>query len=321
MRVLVIGGTGHIGSYLIPRLVQEGHDVSVVARHPRPQYTDPRLGWPLVRWVVADRIAEERDDTWAKRMQGMDVDAVIDLLCYTPEQNQVMYGAFRSRVSHFIHCGTVWAYGPPDRVPYEESFPRRPITDYGRNKARIEAFLHLKHRHEGFPVSIVHPGHISGRRWLPIDPQGSRDGVGVYERLASGREVYLPDQGAATIHHVHGDDVAQLIQCALDNPRPAMGESFSAVAPYALSLVGCCRAVAAMFGSKPNLKFIPLSEMSRHVGERSAGIIAEHVTHTPCASIAKAQRLLGYAPRYTTEQIYAECLEHWLESGQLVLPS
>lgn len=153
----------------------------------------------------------------------------------------------------------------------------------------------------------------------PIDPQGSRDGVGVYEKLASGAEVVLPDLGNATIHHVHGDDVAQLFHRALGDRASSLGQSFSAVTAYALSLIACCRAVAKLFGREPNLRFVPLGEMAKHVGERSAGIIAEHVTHSPCASIAKAQRLLGYQPRYTTEQIYAECIEHLLESGQLTL--
>jgi len=319
MKVLVIGGTGHIGSYLVPRLVMGGHEVHVVARRPRPQYTDSRLGWSGVRWIVADRTAEEQSDAWARRMAGIEVDVVMDLLCYTPQQNQIMYEAFRGRIEQFIHCGTVWAYGPAERVPYEESFPRRPITDYGRDKARIEAFLLLKHHREGFPATIIHPGHISGRKWLPIDPQGSRDGVKVYEKLATGQEVYLPDQGSATIHHVHGDDVAQLFELAMTRRQHALGESFSAVAPYALSLVACCRCVANMFGKEPNLKFVPLAQMAEKVGAASYRIIVEHVTHSPCASIAKGQRLLGYSPRYTTEQIYYECIEYLLESGQLKL--
>ena len=63
MRVLVVGGTGHIGSYLVPRLVRAGHEVVVVARNPQPQYTDPRIAWPKVEWVVADRRAEEAAGT------------------------------------------------------------------------------------------------------------------------------------------------------------------------------------------------------------------------------------------------------------------
>lgn len=319
MRVLVIGGTGHIGSYLVPRLMMGGHEVHVVARRPQPQYTDPRLGWPGVTWIVADRTAEEQSDAWAQRMAGIEVDVVMDLICYEPQQNEIMYEAFRGRIRQLIHCGTVWAYGPAERVPYEESFPRRPITDYGRYKAEIEAFLLLKHQQEGFPATIIHPGHISGRKWLPIDPQGSRDGVKIYEMLATGQEVCLPDRGTATIHHVHGDDVAQLFELAMVRRQDALGESFSAVARYALSLVACCRCVASMFGKEPNLKFVPFAEMAQEVSPTSYRIIEEHVSHSPCASIAKGERLLGYRPRYTTDQIYYECIEYMLESGQFKL--
>jgi nucleoside-diphosphate-sugar epimerase len=319
MKILVIGGTGHIGSYLVPRLTRAGHHVSVVSRRSAPQYTDARLGWhpAQVTWINADRGAEEQSGAWAKRMAGLEADVVMDLLAYRPEQNRVMMEAFRGRIRHFIHCGTVWAYGPPERLPYEEHHPRKPATDYGRRKTEIEAELFAAYRDEGFPATVIHPGHISGRKWLPIDPQGSRDGVGVYEKLARAETVYLPDQGTATIHHVHGDDVAQLFELAMNHRERALGESFSAVTEHAMSLAGCCRAVAGFFGREANLAFVPLSEMSKHVGEKSARIIEEHVTHSPCASIAKGRGLLGYRPRYTTEEIYYESLEWLLESGQL----
>jgi len=317
MNTLVIGGTGHIGSYLVPRLVAAGHDVTVVARRSEPQYTDPRLGWSKVRWITADRGAEEKTDAWATRMRGLETDIVIDAIAYTPAQNQVMVEAFRGRIQQFINVGTVWAYGPAVRVPYEESDPRQPTTEYGRLKAQIEADLQACYRNEGFPATILHPGHICGRRWLPIDPQGSRDGTGVYRKLARGEPVVLPDTGRATIHHIHADDIGQLCERAIARRQVALGESFSAVAPYAMSLVGCCQAVARLFGREPNLQFVPLGELPKHVGDTSARIIEEHVSHSPCASIAKGQRLLGYQPRYTTEQIYAESIEYLLESGQL----
>jgi len=319
MRVLVVGGTGHIGSYLVPRLVQAGHEVTVVARRPAPQYRDARLSWPAVHWMTADRTAEERRGTWAQRLREMDVDAVIDLICYTPEQNATMIAACRGRVRHFLHCGTIWAYGPAERVPYREEYPRRPITEYGIRKAAVETALLAAYRTEGFPATIIHPGHISGRRWLPIDPQGSRAGLEVYRRLASGRPIQLPDTGLATLHHVHGDDVAQLFVRALERPNQALGESFSAVAPYALSLRACARYVAGLFGREPQLEYVPLARMREFVGEASFQIIQDHVLHSPCASIDKARRLLGYQPRYTTEQIYEECLEYLLADGQLAV--
>ncbi len=319
MRICVIGGTGHIGSYLTPRLVQGGHDVSVVCRRPRPQYTNPRIAWPKVNWIVADRRAEEASGAWSERMAGIETDVVMDLIGYSAEQNRIMYEAFKGRVQHFLNCGSLWAYGPSERAPYEEHFPRKPIDSYGSAKVAIEEFLMAKWREEGFPATVIHPGHISGRKWLPIDPQGSRDGVGVYEKLASGGTVHLANLGLATLSHVHGDDVAQVFELAMERREAALGESFSAVAAYAMTLLGLARFVAGLFGAEPNLAFAPLEEMRQHVSKQSFGIIKEHVTMSLCASIAKAQRLLGYAPRYTTEQIFVESIDYLLESGQLVV--
>jgi len=316
MRILVIGGTGHIGSYLVPRLLRAEHQVTVVARRPEPQYTDPRLGWPRVTWVMADRRAEEQAGTWADRLAGLEADVVIDLIGYTPEQNRSIVEAFRGRVTHFLHCGTIWAYGAPDRRPYHESDPRR-RPEYGVKKAAIEAELLALWRTDGFPATVIHPGHISGRRWLPIDPQGTRDGVEVYRKLARGEVVHLPAPGQQTLHHVHGDDVAQLFELALTHREAALGESFSAVAPQALSLVGCCRCVAGLFGREANLELVGHEAMAGHLGPAWATTL-DHLTHSPCCSIAKGQRLLGYQPRYTTEHL-RECLEYLLESGQLTI--
>jgi nucleoside-diphosphate-sugar epimerase len=77
--------------------------------------------------------------------------------------------------------------------------------------------------------------------------------------------------------------------------------------------------VAALFGREATLEFVPLERMVEFVGAASYGILESHCQHSPCSSIAKAQRLLGYQPRYTTEQIYMECIEYMLESEQLKL--
>lgn len=319
MKILVIGGTGHIGSYLVSRLILERHDVQVVARKAEPHYCEPRLGWRKVQWIIADRRAEEKDDSWQKRMKALKVDIVIDLICYTPEQNQIMVGAFEGRIRQFLHCGTIWAYGPPRRVPYKETDPRKPIGQYGYDKARIEENLLTGFHKDGFPASVIHPGHICGRKWLPIDPQATRNGVGVYERLSRGETVYLPDDGGSTLHHVHADDVAQMFMIAIKHPKAVLGESFSAVASYAMTLLGCCEAVASLFGREPNLKFLPLAKMEEVLGKEAFGSTKDHVEHSPSCSIDKAQRLLGYQPSYTTEEIYRECIEYILESGQLKL--
>ena len=49
-RVAVIGGSGHVGTYLVPRLVEAGYEVIVVSRGQRDPY-QPHAAWNAVQRV------------------------------------------------------------------------------------------------------------------------------------------------------------------------------------------------------------------------------------------------------------------------------
>jgi len=321
MKILILGGSGNTGGSFMKRMVMAGHAVTVISRqkNPTPVYDDARLIWPNVTWITADRAAEEKDGAWVKRLSAIEADVVLDVVCYHVSQAEMLHQAFAGRIRHLLQIGSIWSYGAPDRVPYEERMPRRPLGEYGRQKMLIEEYLLGKCRTDGFPATVVHPGHICGRKILPIDPQGARNGVEIYRKLATGETVHLPDDGLATLHHVHGDDIAQICQRTVERPGQSLGEAFSAVTPYALTLVGCCRAVARMFGREPDLEFVPMARFKDFIEPEAYGHVVEHTRHSPCCSIVKSQVLLGYQPRYTSEQIYAEAIEYLLESGQLRL--
>ena len=70
MRVVVIGGTGHIGSFLTPRLVAAGHEVVVLSRGERQPYRS-HPAWERVSMVHADRDAEEAAGTFGDRVAGL----------------------------------------------------------------------------------------------------------------------------------------------------------------------------------------------------------------------------------------------------------
>src|SRR3954466_6281958 len=85
MRVVVIGGTGHIGTYLVPSLVRAGHEVVVISRGSRRAYQDDPV-WEQVELVVCDRVAAERDGTFGSLVAAQQPEAVLDLMCFTPAQ-------------------------------------------------------------------------------------------------------------------------------------------------------------------------------------------------------------------------------------------
>ncbi|WP_328996565.1 NAD-dependent epimerase/dehydratase family protein [Kribbella sp. NBC_01245] len=312
MRVLVIGGTGHIGTFLVPQLVAAGHDVIVVSRGARRPYR-PSESWQHVRIVELDRKDEEARGTFGAQMAALEAEAVIDLICFTEESAAQLGEALCGRVRHLLHCGTIWVHGPSTLVPTTEDSPRRPIGSYGVAKAAIEASLLSQ---SGLPATVIHPGHITGPGWAPINPAGHL-GVEVFQRLADGQKLALPHLGMETLHHVHAADVAGVFLAALANPSASVGESFHAVAPAAMTMRGYAEKVADWFGREADLEFLPWDAWAKTVDADSADITWSHLTHSPNCSMAKADRLLGFRPSYSALDAVADAVSALIESGQL----
>ncbi|HZB94829.1 MAG TPA: NAD-dependent epimerase/dehydratase family protein [Herpetosiphonaceae bacterium] len=317
MRVVIIGGTGHVGTYLVPRLVEAGHEVVSLSRGQRGPY-HPHAAWNAVEQLEVDRAAEEADGTFGRRVLDLKPDIVVDMICFTLESARHLVDALRGQVQHFLHCGTIWVHGPSAVVPTTEEQPRKPFGDYGIQKAAIEAFLLDEARRRGFPATVLHPGHIVGPGWAPLNPAGHFD-PRVFRQLARGEELVLPNLGMETVHHVHADDVAQAFMRAIARRGNAVGESFHVVSPAALTLRGYAESAAGWFGQQARLRFLGWDEWRTTVSEQEAGATWDHIAHSPNCSIAKAEHLLDYRPRYTSLQGVYEAVQWLVDKGRIEL--
>jgi nucleoside-diphosphate-sugar epimerase len=306
--VAVIGGTGHIGSYLVPRLVRAGHEVIAVSRGEREPYHEA-MEWQSVRRVNADRDAEELAGTFGSRIADLRPDAVVDLICFTPASAQHLLDALRPARPLLLHCGTIWVHGRTPRLPVTEDEPRTAFGDYGTDKAAVEALLHRETHDGGVPSVILHPGHISGPGWPVITPAGNLDSD-VWRRLAVGEPLTLPALGLGVLNHVHADDVAQAFEKALTQPA-AVGASFHVVAEQAMTCRGLAAGVAAWFGREAALDLVEWDEFERRVGSDHAAATRDHIERSIAASIERARSILGFTPRYSSLDALRESLR-WL---------
>ena len=310
MRVAIIGGTGHIGSFLTPRLYDAGHSVVCISRGLKEPYQQ-HPAWQAIERAQIDRAAEEAAGNFGERIAKLDAEVVVDLTCYRLESAQQLVEALRGRVGHLLHCGTIWVHGPSVEVPTTEAAPRTAFGDYGTRKAAIEAYLLSVSE---LPVTILHPGHLVGPGWAPINPAGNFNPE-VFSMLLQGRPIQLPNIGMETVHHVHADDVAQCFVRAMERRSAALGESFHVVSPAALTLRGYAERVGAWFGQPAQLEFLPWEEWRQRVTERDAAVTWDHIAHSPNCSIAKARTRLGYEPRYSSLEAVHESLRWLMDHG------
>jgi nucleoside-diphosphate-sugar epimerase len=316
MRVVVIGATGHIGSYLVPRLVRAGHDVVAVSRGERAPYHDAPE-WEQVERITADRDAEDLAGTFGPRIADLRPDAVADLICFTPESAQLLVDALRPSRPLLLHCGTIWVHGHTGRVPVTEDEPRTGYGEYGTGKVAIESLLHAETRSGGVPSVVLHPGHISGPGWPVITPAGNLD-ADVWRKLATGEPLALPALGLGVLNHVHADDVAQAFERSLTAPA-AVGESFHVVAAQAMTSRGLAEGVAAWFGREPVLDLVDWPDYEKAVGPAHAATTRDHIERGIAASIDRARSVLGYAPRYSSLDALREAVAWLAAQGRIDL--
>ncbi|HET7723482.1 MAG TPA: NAD-dependent epimerase/dehydratase family protein, partial [Propionibacteriaceae bacterium] len=174
MRVVVIGGSGHIGTFLVPRLVRAGHEVVVISRGRRDSYVDDPA-WSHVEQVTADREAEDAAGTFPGRVAGLRPEVVVDLISFTLSSEQALVERLRGETGHLLYCGSIWRHGPSRRHPCTEDDTTPPIGEYGIQKAATTRMLQDETASGGLVTTSVHPGHIVGPGWNPIGPLGNVD--------------------------------------------------------------------------------------------------------------------------------------------------
>lgn len=318
MKVVVIGGCGHIGSYLVPRLIREGFSVTVITRgKSRPYVSDP--AWNAVEQILLDRNTES---AFAEKIAGMAPDIVIDLINFYVEDTKKMVEALkRTRCSHYLFCSSIWSHGRAESLPADpNTCLKDPLDDYGIQKFQSEQYLKEEFRVNGFPSTIILPGQISGPGWLIINPYGNTNPA-VFEKIARGEEIFLPNFGMETLHHVHADDVAQLFFKAILHRNQALGESFHAVAEDSLTLYGYAKAMYAFFGQKPRIQFLPWKEWCAYIDNRQeTEHTYYHIARSGYYSIENAKRLLGYQPGYSTLKTVEVSIQSYLDRGVIMVP-
>lgn len=311
--ILVIGGTGHIGSYLVPRLVSSGYRVFVYARGETKPYPYSPL-WNRVVLISGHREEDEKKGILKEHIQSLKPHAIVDLIAFEPESAAYLVEALSGQDVHLCMCTTAWVYGKTRVIPTPEDAPRFPENDYARKKVAIEDILFSAHREGRIRVTIIRPTHITGPGKTFVTPFGDHNPE-TLQRILNGEEIILLDGGFSTLHHVHPQDVAELFFAALTQPRKAEGEAFNCGAPYAMTFFGLGEFLARSFGKPFRFRSVSLEEYTKEFGYPEEA--AMHVRQGCCVSMEKAKELLSFVPRYTPEAAVLDAMYDLIARGVL----
>ena len=317
MRVAVIGAAGHIGTYLIPMLVDNGYETIAVTRTLSPPYEDAPA-WHKVDRVLLDR---EKDPEFIRKLKEMKPDIIVDLVNFNIEETKkIVKGFCESQLSHYLYCSSCWAHGMAETIPFDpDDLRKEPLDNYGQDKLASEIYLKEQYQQNGFPATIIMPGQISGPGWTIINPWGNTS-MRVFQDIADGKEIALPNFGQEILHHVHGYDVAQVFFKAITHKNQALGETFDAEAETHITLYGFAKHIYEFFGHEPKIRFLPWPEWCQYEGNaEECDHTYHHIARSGVFSIEKTKRLLDYQPKYTCIETIDMAVKSYVDRGLITI--
>ena len=152
MKILVVGGAGYIGSICAEQLLDEKHAVTIfdnlseghrAALDSRAEFIEGDLA---DRQSIESAFADARPDA----VMHFAASALVGESMQNPSKyfrNNIANGLnlldamAAKEVEQLVFSSTCAIFGPPDRVPIDESQPARPINPYGESKLAFEKIL------------------------------------------------------------------------------------------------------------------------------------------------------------------------------------
>jgi nucleoside-diphosphate-sugar epimerase len=314
-RVLVTGGSGYVGSSLVPKLLNAGYEVTVLDLYIYGDVFASLGSNPALTQVKGD--LRNPGDV---RRALVGCDAVIHLACISndpsfdlnPELGRsINFDCFRplvkvskdAGVKRFIYASSSSVYGIKDEANVTEELPLRPLTDYSKYKAMCEEVLE-EEREPGFTVITLRPATVCG--YAPRLRLDLTVNILTNHAINNGRiTVFGGDQLRPNIHV---EDMTDLYLLLLEQPAEAVSGKIWNAGYHNLKVRAIADMVREQVGNGVEIVVTPTDDhRSYHVSSekimRDLGYVAER-TVTDAIVDLKAAFLAGSVPNAMTDDRY-----------------
>jgi UDP-glucose 4-epimerase len=298
--VLVTGGAGFMGSWLVDELIHRGHEVVSVddlsGGNERNISNDCRfVKVDLRRRTEVSSVVKGSEmifhlAAYAAEGQSFFSPVAINEINIVP-MNNLLVEAVNNNVDRFLFTSSMAVYGN-QTPPFSEELPRKPEDPYGAAKTYCETMLEIFSRTYGSEYVIIRPHNVYGPRQNVTDPYRNVLGIWI-NRILRGKPPLIYGDGKQTRAFSYVKDVIPAIANAGFSEK-AVSQIINVGGEEPIAIRDACSLVCELIDSD----LVP-----EHLPARPG-----EVKHAYC-TVEKSIRLLGYSTRYSLKEGLAEMID------------
>jgi len=283
MKILVTGGSGFVGSYLVRKLIELGHEVRVLelvkGDNPNVEYiignlTDDDIVDRATKGIdvvyhLAAQITENLSREQPKRDNEINVMGTITLL----------EGCRKNNIKRFIFASTAAIYGIPKHDVIDEDHENHPVVQYGCSKLSAENYVRAYSAMYGIRYTIL--------RFFNI--YGGTHGKGVinifFKKAMAGENLTITGDGSQHRDFLYIDDAIEAYLRVLD--KKAENQIFNIGSGRKTTIKELADKITEIVGSKSKVEHLPQRDVSPLY---------------PVANYGRSRITIGFEPNVNLEE-------------------
>ena len=313
MKILVTGGAGYIGSICVEQLINQGHEVTVFDNFTEGhrKAVDDRAA--LITGDLQNRcdIEDALEKVRPEAVMHFAANALVGESMENPSKyfRNNVYGGINlldammaTGCKKFVFSSTCATFGPPDRVPIDETLPQRPINPYGESKLMFEKVLRWYDEVHGLKFVALRYFNAAGasgrfgedhRIETHLIPNILKVALGQKPHVEVYGTDYPTEDGTCIRDYIHIIDLAQAHILALGVKESAYYNLGTGGGTSVREVISACEKVTG--------KTIPVIDKPRRPGDPPKLIAAS----------GKVQQELGWKPKFQSIDKIVESAWAW----------
>lgn len=316
MNFLITGGSGFLGINLIRYLHARGHQIKSLDLV-EFDYPDMNNKIETIKGDIRDK------ETVEKAVDGVDIviHCAAALPLYTPKEifstdidgtRTMLEASEKFKVKRFVHISSTAVYGIPDHHPLFETDKLDGVGPYGKAKIKAEEEC-LKFREKGMCVPIIRPKSFIGPERLGVFDL-------LFDWAKDGRGFPMIGNGKNRYQLLDVEDLCEAIYLCCTLEKEKVNDIFNIGAKEFTTMREDYQAVLDYAGHGKKIKGLPEKPIILTLRLLEAMNLSplykwvyETASKDSFVSIEKAEKVLGYKPKYSNKDALIRNYKWYIE--------